>query len=586
LTRGYRTLARSAVLAALAGAVLVFLSTVLFFLVPRIVHNLNPVEEVSDVFFGRVFQVRTWVLQWGLFFSTLLFAPAIRAASPFPLARRSFSVAALFVSSLFFVWFLFHFGNRQFGGWDFSILIDTGWRQILGQHPYTDFITPNPPGFNLGIYYAFRLFGVTWNAQIFATILFCLTTFFWIYWLLRRIAASLLVAFFLAFTIEGVTCLPLCFWWYNDVTSVLASVFLLSAIVYAQLDTQRGESGRQHAVWWSYLLSLALLGLMKPNIAGLLILSSTVLLFFAVRSKRRMLVATAAGVALCLTILLLHHIRLSDMIASYRAVAIERGGLSRFGLGGYTRLQKLLLLLWTTLFAAPLAALLPRLLAAWRQGRRRDFAFLLLFLPAFPITVYGMLTNGEIKDSETSLLVLSCGVLCLVLHQTGSRLRSLFVAMTISMLGGAIYLGAARERVYSIGPGQFFEYTNASRPIRDKFFSSLIATAYFDDVQRAVRQATASFPSPVFLGPRLEFDYADLRIPSPTGWPIYYQPGTSFARRDVPRVTEIWKAHHFQTLIFLGDDRTFYPADLLQYIDDNYERQPGFGNLQVYTHRH
>src|SRR4051794_16363207 len=56
-----------------------------------------------------------------------------------------------------FLWlFILHFGNRQFGGWDYGILIDTGWRKMLGQRPYTDFITPTPPGFNLGVKYAFR----------------------------------------------------------------------------------------------------------------------------------------------------------------------------------------------------------------------------------------------------------------------------------------------------------------------------------------------------------------------------------------------------------------------------------------------
>ena len=152
---------------------------------------------MSDTFFGMVFMM-TMILEWGLFLLTILLASII---SPLPPLRRGYSIAALTLSSVFFVWFIFHFGNRQFGAWDFNIIIDTGWRQILGQHPYTDFITPNPPGFNLGIYYAFRLFGVTWNAQLFAIILFCLVTFFWIYWLLRQLAAPSLYALFLAFSV-------------------------------------------------------------------------------------------------------------------------------------------------------------------------------------------------------------------------------------------------------------------------------------------------------------------------------------------------------------------------------------------------
>ena len=541
---------------------------------------------MGDSFLNNVFTARLLILEWGLFLVCLFFVPAVSAFSRRSIAPTRYMWVGIVIIPMFLAWFIFYFGNRQFGGWDFSILIDTGWRQILGQRPYTNFITPNPPGFNLGVFYAFRIFGVMWNAQIYAAIFFCVASFLWMYWLLRKLSSSPLIALFLAFAVECVTFVPLCFWWYNDVTSVLASVFLLSSIVYAHRDGRGDTISYRQAVWWSYVLSLALLCLMKPNIAGLLIVFATVLLFFAVRSKVQMMVGTAIGGVLFLAILWLNHISLPDMIASYRAAAIERGGLKDFGLYTYTHLQRVLLLLWTLVFAIPLVTLLPRLLSAWRQKRWHDFAFLLLLLSALPVTFYGMWTNGEIKDSETSVLIVSCGILCLVLRQTNLWIRTLFVAIIISMLGGDIYYGVARERVRGIGPGQFYEATGADRPIRDEFFSSLVSTPYFEDVQREVRKASTLFPGPVFLGPRLEFEYAVLRIPSPAGWPVYYQPGTSFASRDLLRVDGIWKATGFQTLIFLGKDRTFYPPDLLEFIESNYERQPGFSDVEVYRRRH
>jgi len=102
-------------------------------------------------------------------------------------AWTSAHTALALATACAFLWlFILHFGNRQFGGWDYGILIDTGWRQILGQRPYTDFITPNPPGFNLAVKYAFTLFGVNWNAQLYLTALFACSSFLWMYWLLQQ----------------------------------------------------------------------------------------------------------------------------------------------------------------------------------------------------------------------------------------------------------------------------------------------------------------------------------------------------------------------------------------------------------------
>jgi hypothetical protein len=577
-----RNLPVRAVAAAASVGILVLLATAALFLFYPHMHTSSHPGELaldSDAFNAAVFRTRTLILEGGLFLSALLLVPAISRLKP---AKRGLPSLALACSCAFFAWFIFHFGNHQFGAWDFNIAIDTGWRQILGQRPYTGFITPNPPGFNLGIYYAFRIFGVTWNAQLFALILFCCVTFLWLYWLLRRSSASSVYALFLAFSVESITVLPLCFWWYNNVTSVLAAIYLLSAILYARQDAQSNTDSLE---WLSYTISLSLLCLMKPNTAGLLIASITVLLLIAVNQRRRFLLATATGFALSLVILLLNHVSIPDLVHSYRDAAIERGGLNKFGLETYSQSEIHRLILWTLLLAAPLAALVPRLFTAARRGRGRDIASLLIFATALPVALYGMFTNGEIKELETSIIVVACGVLCLMFRNTWRSLQLVFVAMVASMVAAMIYYGVARERVRSISPGIYFEYSNADYPIQDNFFSSMRATPQFDKVLREMRLATQSFPGPVFLGPRLEYGYADLRIPSPLGWPVYYQPGTSFAQRDQAHLTSVWNALNFQTLIFTTDDDTYfdlYPEDLVRSIRDNYDLQPGFSNINVF----
>ncbi len=574
---------RRAVICAYVGAVLLLLLTSLFILVPQTIHALHPkMDPRSCDFQNSLYQKQTWILQWGLAFVVLLVGPAVVSRRT-PKRRHGVAFVGLLLLSFFFAWFVFHFGNQQFGGWDFSILVDTGWRQILGQRPYTDFITPNPPGFNLGIYYAFLLFGVTWNAQIYAIILFCIGTFLWSYWLLRRIGAPPPAAFLLAFAVEDVTILTTCFWWYNNVTSLTAVVYFLSAVLCAKQSEGSAVAFRRDGAWLSYCISLALLGLMKPNTAGILIPLVTVLLLVVARERSRMLVYTAAGAALCLGILLCNHLSLRDMMASYQAAAIERGGFTHLGLSSYSRFAKLRLLTWTLLLAAPLFAVLPHLRRTCKRREWRKAAFLLLLWTALPVTMYGMLTNGEVKDSEAAILIVASGVIAFSLQFTRPALRIFVVAMVFSTLGASLYFGVERERLKGIGNGTYFEHIGADRPIRNNLFSSLTATPHLAEVEREVRRAGSTMPTPLFLGPRLEFNYADLRKIPPTAWPVYYQPGVSFARSREHELIEVWKTKRFATLIFLRGDRTFYPSELLDAIARDYKRVPGFQEVEVYS---
>ena len=100
------------------------------------------------------------VISAGVLLSVWLLVPFFRRVAELFSTRwrAAYTVGGLLAACGFLSVFIIHFGNRQFGAWDFGVLIDTGWRQILGQRPYTDFISPLPPGFNLGIKYAFELF--------------------------------------------------------------------------------------------------------------------------------------------------------------------------------------------------------------------------------------------------------------------------------------------------------------------------------------------------------------------------------------------------------------------------------------------
>ena len=264
----------------------------------------GPITNVSaDVEYARCL-IHFYILLLCTFTACFAITPAV--ASLITHARlhlpKQVGVASLAAICCALAIFVVHAGRSQFGAFDYNVLVDTGWRQIQGQRPYVDFLTTTPPGFNLGIRFAYQLFGVNWDAGLYAAALSASLTFLWIVWLLTRLALNRLAAMLLALAIEASAILVLCFWWYNDSAMILATVFLLSCMLCAR------HAGRmQPLTQASYVFSLALLALMKPNVAGVAIVGGVLLLFLATHQKLRLLLLTIAAAGLSGLILALTH---------------------------------------------------------------------------------------------------------------------------------------------------------------------------------------------------------------------------------------------------------------------------------------
>jgi len=566
---------------ALAGIFIAVCTAVTFFLAPALVRPETGTKLVtSDSFSYAVFSFRMNVIRTGVLLSVWLLVPLFDLVAEFfnTRWRAAYTVGALLAACGFLSAFIIHFGNRQFGAWDFGVLIDSGWRQILGQRPYTDFVSPLPPGFNLGIKYAFQLFGLNWNAQLYFTATFASASFLWAYWLLRGLTGSCVASFCMVFAIECAVVLPLCFWWYNNSVSIAATLFFLSCLFYAkQPNSSPGQL--------SYFLSLTMLAFMKPNIAGLAAICGIIFLIVSMRHRRRLTFLTLGAAIATFLVMRFSSISIAAMIASYRAVAIERGGFSRFGLIGMTRLGKLELLGWTLMVAAPLFSLL---LPMWKQlqDRRWHTVTLYLFLStALPITLYGMATDNEIKEVECGVLIAVGAFIAFGLKLSGPNLRRFYIAMVFTVAVSGIYMGATRIRVLGIGPHQFFEWRDGNVPVANKFFKDTYASPLMKNVIQQVEAAKSVNQGPFFFGPRIEFAYAVVGVPSPRHLPLFWQPGTSFARRDEPKMIDSWKRHKFNTLIFLKSDYTFYPAALLSTINNEYQEDDNYPDITVYHAR-
>ena len=105
------------------------------------------------------------------------------------------------------------------------------------------------------------------------------------------------------------------------------------------------------------------------------------------------------------------------------------------------------------------------------------------------------------------------------------------------------------------------------------------------NVIQQIATAKSVNQGPFFFGPRIEFAYAVVGVPSPRHLPLFWQPGTSFARRDEPKMIQSWKQHDFKTLIFLKGDYTYYRAALLSYISSEYKKDDSYPDITVYHAR-
>ena len=504
--------------------------------------------------------------------------------------RNVYTYGALLGICAFLCVFQIHAGRWQFGGYDMGIMVETGWRQIQGQRPYVDFPTATPPGFNLGIKYAFQLFGVNWDANLYFSAIFASLTFLWMVWLLVRLSLGQLAAMAMAFAIECAAMLTLCFWWYNDSVMVLAVVFFLSCLAYAN----KPQSATAQV---SYVLSLTLLSLMKPNMAGVTIAGGVLLLLLATERKMRLVQLTLAAAAAAVGLLLVNHVSIPAMLASYLSVAKEHGSVSvGFGYQQLIPFEQYSAIFWIAVLSVPLLGLVPRVFRLAGERNWRRIAYCLFFPMALLVALYGLATNGEYRDVDCTLLLATGAVLTFGLRWNGPMLRRVYIAILFATIAGDLYYGAERARVYGIGPRMFFEWQDNQHRIENGFLKNMRESSTMIQAEREVHLAVGANPGPLFFGPRLEFNYAALGVPSPEHSPAWWEPGTAFAVADQAHLVQGWREHHFQTLIFLNSsyaygadadsfDYTFYPKEFRDAIQREYMKDESYPNITVYHRR-
>ncbi|HUI41528.1 MAG TPA: hypothetical protein VL523_06135 [Terriglobia bacterium] len=466
-----------------------------------------------------------------------------------------------------------------------SVLIDVGWRLYKGQRLYADFLCTLPVGFCLGAKYAFCLLGVEWSSQLYLAAAFAVVTYLWSYPLLSRLIASRLGAAATAVAIQCFVNLSVCYWWYGPITSMAATLFVLSSALWI----------RARQSWLAQLswpLSLALLAAAKPNVAGLLIVG-VIAVMFATNSvgRVRLLLVGAGTAALGVAALVALGISPFELMSSY---AMARGRvaphleLSIYAMGAVDKIiavPALIGLGW------PVAACLVRDLRRVRELSPEDRSFRAVLYVGAAVALWAMLTNAELKFVDMPMLAVA-GV---VLYSRGARagemgagrsqgLAGLLAATLCWVALVALYLGAIRYRVEGIGYGEFYEPELAADAPGVRFFASMRTGPRFPRVVAEIKDALAQpGTGTVFFGPRMEWGYAAFNLASPEHLPLWWHRGSSYAVADEAEIFNRWRQQKFSTLIFLKDDLTCHPFyDFLPLVQGDYDRDDSFPNITVF----
>src|ERR1035438_1543266 len=90
----------------------------------------------------------------------------------------------------------------QFGGYDYSAMIQAGWIQLSSLVPFKDYPCTYPPLFFLGDRYAFLIFGVRWIAFVLLGAVFAVLSFFFLSRQFRALGFPVVGATSLALTAE------------------------------------------------------------------------------------------------------------------------------------------------------------------------------------------------------------------------------------------------------------------------------------------------------------------------------------------------------------------------------------------------
>jgi len=475
--------------------------------------------------------------------------------------------------------FICHYGMHQIGGFDHSVLVDSGWRLFNGQRAYVDFPCTLPVAFIVGAKFAFQWFGIYWRSFVVMAALFAMVSFGWSLYLLVALFGRRWPTLLWAITLQAMTFMLACYWWYNPITAVTAVLYVLSAAFWLHRPGARGAMV-------SYGVALLAVATMKPNVAGLIWPLVSIILFFSPRHRWNSLLISAGALAAFLIFLWINHLSFTGMLKGYLSVAQRGASLKQFLLD-LSPVARRAALAAAAIVVVPLAAVI-------YQGRRVLFSRRpLVPLVALAGGLYGFITNGEQKLIDMPLVLFGAILLVAELRCDSIPESGLVFSLPlwwnrylswvcVVLAAGGIAQGMGRDRIKAIGMPLFFEYDDSKHVLDSGFFQGLHCGDVFFEVNRELFEVLRrESSSTLWFGPRIQWAYAAYGKPSPRQQPIWWHPGVAFAAADEETYFNRLVESRTEVLIFLKNDVAYYTQDKVQRLTQAYTVDQSFPMLTI-----
>jgi hypothetical protein len=480
------------------------------------------------------------------------------------------------------------FGMSEFGGFDLSPLIDSGWRVAQGQIPNVDFICTFPPSSYLLTALAFKAFGVHWLSILLAEeVLYLLLCFLGLRlcWILVSAQTdnrpnSLAWLYVGA---QTVVLLSVNHLWHSTTASGFAAYAILATYTLLRLPSSR----HRVEVTAHIAFAFSVLLLSKPNTGWPATLLCLLCLLW-VRSSALYASIALGTAALADTLALAgFHMRIADMLRGYSGLSGR--AIPRLFLVGIhptrSRAGEITVALTYLLLAIPAFRIIQ---IAWKnKSHLQDSPADFVCFAAGLISLIGLGTNWDIKAVDVPPFLVGAALLATMHAKRYLRVLPAVQTSVAVFCLFAVVVGFERLRMRSDGPWAGSSYGRTVR-IHDRFFGDFKTHASFAALLKEVDGVVSSSRDKrIFFGPRMEFLYARENLASPLYLPLWWHPGTSYPLDQEANVEKNWLNDNFDVLIFAKNDRNlfpgnFFPSNLELAVDTHYKLNSSLDAIDVY----
>lgn len=472
-----------------------------------------------------------------------------------------------------------NFSRYQFGGYDLSPIIDLSWRIKNGEIPGQDYINTMPP-IVIIILKLTSIKELSWHDL---TFLHFLSTAF-TYLFLSSFNSAYQNSNYLII-LSLILSLPLVYTnhiWHSSLSQYLGIMY-----VYSTYNCLQERTDLKCLALLTISSALIITG--KQNVAVPYFLAS--LLYLAVSNnndKYKIITCMLIGIIIgFISVIFILKIPLDNLLYIYSAVAgrgLPHPQLLKIVFSGTTNIISIVIVILFIFLSA---------ISVYRNKkiRTKDANYLILcglisFLP--------ILTDWDSKINNASLPIFIFFLFTqpsLYVFDNGGKLlkhqynRNEFIncasfLLVIYMFLVALYGGYLRERMKNVGP---FYQIPADILITGGYFDGLITGKQFSEILFEIGRVKEKFINKkIFFGPRIEFGYAVTNIRSPSGLPLWWHPGTSYAIIDLDKIFENFISNEFDVLCFARSDRTRMPIEIINYIKSKYVKLDGYKEIDVY----